>query len=181
MPNSQSLTAAHNGRANVLLCPCSVSEGFDANAPPNPVPPYHDFQALWDTGATNSVITQRVVDACGLKPFTMTLVHGVHGQGMSEVYLANIRLPNGVQFAQFRVTKGTMANADVLIGMDIITLGDFAVTNQGGLTVFTFCVPSHRRLDFVQEHNAAAQAAQMNRPGFRSYRPPNAPRPRHHK
>lgn len=40
-------------------------------------------------------------------------------------------------------------NIDLLIGMDIIGLGDFAVTNLGGNTVFTFRVPSVEKIDFA--------------------------------
>ena len=38
--------------------------------------------ALWDTGATNSVITQRVVNACGLKPTGTVRVD--HAQGTTN-------------------------------------------------------------------------------------------------
>ena len=33
-----------------------------------PQPPFVPFEAIWDTGATQSAITQKVVDACGLIP-----------------------------------------------------------------------------------------------------------------
>jgi uncharacterized protein YecA (UPF0149 family) len=37
---------------------------------------------------------------------------------------------------------------DVLIGMDIICSGDFAVTNKGGKTVFSYRYPSISPIDF---------------------------------
>jgi hypothetical protein len=43
---------------------------------------------------------------------------------------------------------------DALIGMDILGLGDFAVTHHGGNTAFSFCVPSRRHIDFVAEVQA---------------------------
>ena len=43
---------------------------------------------------------------------------------------------------------------DVLIGMDILGLGDFAVTHQNGNTTFSFCCPSLREIDFVKELEA---------------------------
>ncbi len=39
----------------------------------------------------------------------------------------------------------------VLIGMDIIGLGDFAISNHGGKTVFTFRAPSSKVIDFITE------------------------------
>ena len=39
-------------------------------------------------------------------------------------------------------------HARVLIGMDIINLGDFAVTNKNGRTAFSFRTPSIEYIDF---------------------------------
>ncbi|MBT2299304.1 retropepsin-like domain-containing protein [Variovorax paradoxus] len=126
---------------------------------------YKGFKAIWDTGATGCVITQSVVDAVGLKPTGMKQVHGVAGIHTCETYLVNIRLPNKVQFASVEVTKGILPGGeggDILLGMDVITTGDFAVTNMGGQTVFSFRVPSQTHIDFVQDAHAAnkAKAAQ---------------------
>jgi uncharacterized protein YchJ len=49
------------------------------------------------------------------------------------------------------VTEGTISGGDVLIGMDIITRGDFAVTNSDGRTTFSYRWPSTKRIDFVKE------------------------------
>jgi len=63
-------------------------------------------------------------------------------------------LPNEVFIQNVQVTEADMSTNDVLIGMDIISLGDFAITNFGGKTRFTFSIPSTRVIDFVQEGNA---------------------------
>ena len=63
----------------------------------------------------------------------------------------NIRLPNGVGFSGIRVTLGELGDADMLIGMDIINQGDFAVTNSNGKTKFSFRIPSQADIDFVAE------------------------------
>ena len=39
----------------------------------------------------------------------------------------------------------------VLIGMDVIGMGDFAVSNFGDKTVFSFRIPSDKRTDYVAE------------------------------
>lgn len=72
---------------------------------------------------------------------------------MSEAYLVNIFLPNQVVFSKIRVTKGEFPGADILIGMDVIGSGDFAVTNNNGRTVFSFRIPSQSPIDFAQEIN----------------------------
>ena len=136
LPNSQSFTTTSNaGLLGVLKNRCSISLVYLPTNPDVPLPPIVEFDAIWDTGATGSVITQKVVDACGLAPITMAQVHGVNSSGMSEVYLVNIYLPNHVVFIGVHVIKGELpeSGADILIGMDIITRGDFAVTIQDAL------------------------------------------------
>jgi preprotein translocase subunit SecA len=40
----------------------------------------------------------------------------------------------------------------MLIGMDIITKGDFSISHFEGKTCFSFRVPSVQEMDFVEEH-----------------------------
>ncbi len=171
MQKSSSFTVrANGGTLRVLQTACRVAEAFDPNTAPQSYPQFHEFQAIWDTGATNSVITQRVVDTLHLQPIGMTRVQSVDSAKMSETYLVNVGLLNQVAIPNIKATKGSITDGiDVLIGMDIITIGDFAITNRGGVTVFSFCAPSQRCLDFVQEHN---DALKQNRPGFRGFTPP---------
>lgn len=108
-----------------------------------------EFDAIWDTGATNCVITQACIDECGLAPTGMVQVHGVSGVIETETFLVDVWLPNYVRFNNVRVTRGKISGADILIGMDIISRGDFAVTNTNGLTKFSFRVPSLEHIDFT--------------------------------
>ena len=118
----------------------------------DPPPPLVKFKAVWDTGATNSMITQAVIDACGLKPVSTTTVsHALGDTEDVEVFLVNIGLPNGVGIPVLRVAKAVLKYGDILIGMDIITAGDFAVTNRGGFTKFSFRIPPQADIDFFAE------------------------------
>lgn len=150
-------TVGQGGLLSVLKNQCGVSQAFAPtlvpDQPPAAAPEVKQFDAIWDTGATNSVITQSVVDALGLVSTSMAKVHGVGGEEIAEVYLVNIRLPNNVTFANLHVTKGKLIGADMLIGMDIIGQGDFAVTNYGGITKFSFRLPSQKHIDFVEQFN----------------------------
>lgn len=131
---------------NVIKTEVKVAKGFDPDIDPHH--PLIDFTAIWDTGATCSVISQKVVDACGLKPIGMTRVQGVNSVSLSEVFLVNIRLLHGMGIPHVRVTKGDLGDVDVLIGMDIIKHGDFAVYPKDGKTFFTFRFPAKGNLDF---------------------------------
>jgi hypothetical protein len=82
------------------------------------------------------------------------------GSGFNEyevnTYLVNLFLPNNVVVAAVPVSEGGIAGGDVLIGMDIIVMGDFAITNCEGRSFWTFRMPAVEEIDFVreiQEHN----------------------------
>ena len=141
-------TSRYNGRSNVLANDVGIAEAFDPEQPPKQPP--QAFKAIWDTGATNSVITSKVIDQCGLKATGITDVHTAQGTTRTETFLVAILLPNDVVFPSVRVSKGAIHDADVLIGMDIISRGDFAVTNRDGKTVFSFRMPSIQCIDFVK-------------------------------
>lgn len=154
MPKSQSFTQLYEGTVNVLQSSCYVCEAYDPATPPDPPLELKPFSGIWDTGATGTVITQRVVDECGLAPTGMVMVHGVAGVHPSETYLVNVMMPHGVGVPKLRVTKGVLpAGCDLLLGMDIISVGDFAITNKDGKTAFSFRLPSERRINFVDEHH----------------------------
>lgn len=151
-----SFTAEVSGIARVLLSPCTI---WPAHNPSKTQPKGKEYRAIWDTGATNSVITRNVVNDLGLSNFTFTTVN--HGGGTTEhvpVYKVNIGLPNHVAFENIRVSEGKIAGADVIIGMDIITRGDFAITNVGGKTTFTFRVPPVETINFVKTSARPSQS-----------------------
>jgi len=107
------------------------------------------YTALWDTGATCSVITQKVVDELRLKPSSFGRVSGVDGEYTTPFFYVDILLPNNVIVQKLRVPLGKPYGCDLLIGMDIIGKGDFAVSNFNGKTVFTYRIPSIVEFDFV--------------------------------
>jgi hypothetical protein len=112
---------------------------------------FGNFEAIWDTGATGSVITQKVVDALQISPIGLTMVGGVNSSQLSQEYLVNFVLPSQVGIRAVRVTLGQLPGGlEALIGMDIINLGDLHISNVGGNTVMSFRVPSLEVIDFVK-------------------------------
>ncbi|MBI4382812.1 MAG: SEC-C domain-containing protein [Nitrospinae bacterium] len=87
----------------------------------------------------------------------MVAVTGVHGTKHVPLYKMCIYIPNGVYFDSVHVTEGEIAGGDVLIGMDIISKGDFAVTNKENTTVFSFRIPSLEHIDFTQRVQTSNQ------------------------
>jgi predicted aspartyl protease len=113
------------------------------------------IKGIWDTGATSTVITQNVVNALGLVPTGKTLVNTASANNVqTNTYLVDVHLPNGLTVKDVIVTLGIiMPGIDCLIGMDIITLGDFTITNHAGQTCMSFRVPSQNQVDYVVEIN----------------------------
>ena len=136
------------------MCECAVAEAFDpSDATAAAAAKFHTLRAIWDTGASNTCIDE---DACARMSLVATgqvETHTANGVKRANTYLVNIGLPNRVGFPDVRVTEcSTIPNADMLIGMDIIGTGDFAVTNHAGKTVMTYRCPSSKCIDFVAEH-----------------------------
>ncbi|MDH5560270.1 MAG: SEC-C metal-binding domain-containing protein [Deltaproteobacteria bacterium] len=113
---------------------------------------FRPFKAIWDTGATHTVVTKKVAEECGLSQIDIAETHAVGGTFKTSVYLISLVLPNKILISPLRVTEGDLGTSgDVLIGMDIIGLGDFAVSNYDNRTLFSFRMPSESHFDFTGE------------------------------
>lgn len=145
-----SFTIQYAAITRELISKVKISKAFDPQKTNPKNVQQHEFNAIWDTGATGSVITKKVAEKCSIEPIRMAEVHHAKGKSRTNVYLVNIFLPNKVLVPMLSVTEGDLSGkVDVLIGMDIISIGDFAVSNCGGRTTFTFRMPSRERFDFV--------------------------------
>ena len=98
-------------------------------------------------------VARCLTDACGLKPIRSGYTQGVHGVQKTEAYVVNLYLPDKLVFYELTVVKVKATDVwwDVLVGMDILTTGDFALTNKGGVTMFSFRYPSRTHIDFNKE------------------------------
>jgi predicted aspartyl protease len=116
----------------VVIFPISVSSSLKSVT----------AKALWDTGATGSVITPKVSKALFLVPINRRIVTGVNNTSMVDVVRISVGLPNKVMIKSVSVSVCKLTeDIDMLIGMDIILTGDLSVSNAGGKTLFTFAVP----------------------------------------
>jgi hypothetical protein len=140
------LTHIHKGIASSIITPAEVTNIANNQT--------LKISGIWDTGATNSVITKITAKSLGLIPITMATVRGVHGEKKVNVYFVKITLNNNMININATVTEcdelSDNNTVGMLIGMNIITLGDFAITNYGGNTTMSFRVPSLQRIDYVQ-------------------------------
>ena len=103
-----------------------------------------------------------------LKPSGIKEVRGISGvKAKVNEYFVNVLLPNRVQIMGIPVREAPqdITGGDVLIGMDIITSGDFAITNSGGRTKLSFKMPPSYDIDFVKdsEKNKAGERKKQAR------------------
>lgn len=107
--------------------------------------------ALWDTGATCSGITERAAKALQLTSYGMTEVSTAAGvaQDIPMYHIdfeltdnADLEADDKVHFYDIPVIElPNSSSFDFLVGMDIITHGDFSITNANGCTVVSYRLP----------------------------------------
>jgi hypothetical protein len=134
----------------------TLSSRVKVDSPFNPQtmsPPdfQREFIAVWDTGATNSVISRSAATLLNLKPISYREVQHGGGKENCLLYLVSMLLPHQIIFPHVEVIESNISSCDLLIGMDIINQGDLAVSNYQNETAFTFRMPSIQRLDFSSD------------------------------
>lgn len=153
MQEPKAFTLTHSGIIPWLTTPCDVSEAHD---PQNPSQSLNikRYNGLWDTGASGSMITSKIAKELGLIPTGMQKSFHAQGYSLVNTYMINLTLLNGIQVVDLKVGEGILpAGIDMLIGMDIISLGDFALTHRKNGTIFSFQIPSTHEYDFVRQIN----------------------------
>lgn len=128
------------------------------------------YEAVWDTGATNTVITPKVAQDLKLAPIDVAETYVVNSTAPQrvDVYLIDIGLPNKVMIRNVKVTCSPIMGCDVLIGMDMIQRGDFNISKSFDgkkvKTMFSFCIPSHTApIDLLDKSEAVNQRNQSKR------------------
>lgn len=109
---------------------------------------------VWDTGASKSSISQRVVDELGLISVGNIVISTSNGIVTVDAYYVDFTLPNDETVKYVLVSCADLGDeVDVLIGMDIISLGDFSITNANNQTTFSFRMPPEFEIDYTKHNN----------------------------
>jgi hypothetical protein len=152
MASFLAFTSKYNGVADRIITEIRLSKAFSPKNVPSPLPPVVTTAALWDTGATKSVITPSVAKDLGVVPVGTVMVNSVHGASQCNTYLVNLYLPNKVAIPGVLVSEcADTAHFGAIIGMDVIGRGDFSITNVNGKTWVSFRIPSIAAIDYVDE------------------------------
>jgi len=164
MSHKHALSINGEGLLNVLISDVGVSLPFSGKPEEPEKLEVKTYKGIWDTGATGSVITKKVADELGLVPTGQTDVHTASGTESKNTYLVNIYLPMNVSFQVVKVTEAVLnGNIEMLIGMDIITSGDFTLTHCEGRTKMNFGIPSVKNYDYVDSINVNNKSKEKQR------------------
>ncbi|MDR2368294.1 MAG: hypothetical protein LBF58_09340 [Deltaproteobacteria bacterium] len=108
------------------------------------LPPFEDkFLACWDTGATKSCIKESIAKHYNLPSIGEIICRGINSENKVKVYLASIFLPNETVINEIELcSHDDTLNIDLLIGMDIISMGELLVSTSDGITAFSFQSPA---------------------------------------
>ena len=109
------------------------------------------YKAIWDTGATTSVITKKVAEDLRLIVTGIRKIITVGGICDALEHRVELWLPNNTRVSEMPVVRGYIPeDFDMLIGLDIMVMGDFAFTNYKGHSMFSFRMPSIGHIDFTK-------------------------------
>lgn len=167
MPQYHAFTQKYPGITNRIITSVHVAAAFDPANPP-PDLKFLPTSALWDTGATQSVVTEATAKSLGLVAVGKSLVHYGKGHSHANTYLVNFLLPNqvGVQAVLVSECDNPVNNQfGVIIGMDIIATGDLTITNYNRQTWVTFRFPSIGGVDFVADSQKLPAGAVSDKVG----------------
>lgn len=100
-------------------------------------------RAIWDTGATGSMISADVAQRLNLRPLGETRILGVHGAQKAKVYKVDLVFKQAdVILPGIRVSEADAGGGfDLLVGMDIIGRGMFGIYGNGESLSVVFGLP----------------------------------------
>lgn len=97
-------------------------------------------KAMWDTGATITAISHATAERYHAVPYDSGISISATDRSDADIYLATIELPGGIIFHDVEVWDFSLSHidAEVIIGMDIISQGKLVVETVNGIPMFSF-------------------------------------------
>lgn len=96
-------------------------------------------RADWDTGATVTVISERLVAELGLLPIGRTKISGYNGRPkVTNEYRIDLLFPNEIRVPFVKVVEAPLVTMDLLVGMNVINQGHLDIDFSNGKREFSF-------------------------------------------
>ncbi|MBE3128143.1 MAG: hypothetical protein IMZ60_00480 [Actinobacteria bacterium] len=115
---------------------------------------YTEYSALWDTGASRSLVDKKVVKELDLKPIATTNLKHFSIKKQANIYSVDIIIFNTagkkeMLVENLKVAEDEYLGADLIIGLDlIVNYFDIAITNKDKIINFSIRCPSMQTIDF---------------------------------
>jgi hypothetical protein len=82
-----------------------------------------------------------------VQPVNHITIGGITGKSPADIVMITLEIPNhgihkNLEVAVCPFNLNPNSDTHILIGMDIITQGDFVLSNGGGYTLFSFATPA---------------------------------------
>ena len=132
-PPHMAFSFDYKSRQRQLVTPCKIGNSQISSVP------IIKHSALWDTGATHSVIGLPLIESLKLSLIFREMISGVHGTQEADGFIIDIKLPNNIVCSDWPVVGADIGRHGLLIGMDIIGMGDFSICKG---QYFSYCIPS---------------------------------------
>ena len=129
-----------------IVSECRICPAIDLKTGEVPPKVYSSQQALWDTGATNTLISSKVVKSLELKPYGKSGFSSANGVVETNLYEIHLGIPSAGVVCNVLALEKDDNDYEVVIGMDVISQGDFALSNHNGHTTFSFRLPSQEEI-----------------------------------
>jgi predicted aspartyl protease len=124
-----------------------------------------EIKALWDTGATLTFIKPKFRDQLQLhmaRTESTAVIAGVGGMVKADFTFVSVILAQNFKIEYCPVyVLDFPVNVDMIIGMDIIKLGDFVICNTDNKTSFSFAIPP-----FPDRIDLADKVDEINKQNF---------------
>lgn len=134
-------------RVSAIITSGKVSDTFNPVFDSGEHPECIQVSQLWDTGAVRTMVAKRVANALNLRPVGKARNITSHSITDVECFRINVILPNGIELNGISAICDELPDVDMLIGMDIISLCDFVITNSNNQTKFSFRIPGNGNSD----------------------------------
>ena len=129
-----------------IVSECRICHAVDFKNGEFPSKVYSSQNAVWDTGATNTLISSKVVMELGITPYGKSGFSSANDIVEANVYEIHLAIPPAGVVCNVLAMEKDDEDYDVVIGMDVISKGDFVLTNHDGHSTFSFRLPSQEEI-----------------------------------
>jgi hypothetical protein len=152
---SLNFTFSYDRIVDSLIMPVQIRKSQNCNNR------FKQYYAIWDTGCNFLTVSPLVIKECGLIPSGDMFINLKEQQykkaykvdikfGESQKIINNLIATENTVDHEPILLNGKEIKIDILLGMSIINLTDFLITNFNNQTILSFRIPSKGFDDFVE-------------------------------